>query len=322
MKDLEVLWKGKWVSVVSPKDAPYEAVDEKDIVLVLPIINNKLGIRLETCPPYQIKDHTGESKYYTIISGKIEGGEDYKQSAFRELKEEAGVELKDSNIIVVFKDLPLCKSTDMRATCVVITSDSYDYEKSRGDGTKYEKESQTTWVSYDELFSLISTHQNIDSLLFQAFFYVLPFLKKDEERFIPGSNQNIYTITHLGNNLYQVNNEELVIDEIQVKNLIKSASQVSDVFVDSVVDSLQKGNSATLKLANKGMVVNLYEVEYPAPKDPNKETQELAGRLNEYNDFVSQYIFPSSKPQDVIIGLKEELFPDHSKDSISNTGKI
>jgi 8-oxo-dGTP pyrophosphatase MutT (NUDIX family) len=177
MLNFETLWKGKWVSVISPENAPYECLHEKDIVIVFPIITeiqefgnfkapiSKIGIRKEFCPPYMVKDNSGEQLYYTVITGKLDKeGESKKDAALRELEEEAGVKFTDGDISKVFEDMPVCKSTDMRATLFVVEVDKYEKHKPEGDGTENEKKSETIWVTWNELSDILKK-PNIDFLL-------------------------------------------------------------------------------------------------------------------------------------------------------------
>jgi len=169
-QELETLWKGKWVSVVSPKDHPYEALHEPDVVLVLPIIEEKkVIIREEFCPPYGMKDEHQNNVFYTLISGKIEEGESVIDTALRETYEESGIELLEPcETHVVFENLPICKSTSMRGTLVILFIKNSQYALHRfppGDGTKYEKISRSFSVTIRELLDEIVDSGREDFLL-------------------------------------------------------------------------------------------------------------------------------------------------------------
>ena len=88
---LKELWKGKFMSIVSPIDAPYEAVNEKDCIIVIPIMRvgngTRVIIRKEYCPPYFAREEKPRL-YYTVISGQIDAGEKDDQAMLRELEEE------------------------------------------------------------------------------------------------------------------------------------------------------------------------------------------------------------------------------------------
>ena len=181
MTKFDTLWKGKWVSVISPENAPYECLHEKDVVLIIPIrevdkegySHQEIGIRLEDCPPYLVKDQSSSKKFYTVISGKIDGEETAKEAALRELKEEAGVVYKEGNIYKVFASLPLCKSTDLRATMLIVECDEFEEVTAKGDGTEHEKNSKTIWVSVNELHGILEK-PNIDVLLYAVSKIVIP----------------------------------------------------------------------------------------------------------------------------------------------------
>lgn len=165
--NIKTLWQGKWISVVSPVDSPYEAIHEKDIVIVIPIITrNKLrhvGIRYEHCPPYFIKDEN-EQNYYTVISGKIEDGENAEQTAVRELQEESGVIALEYECEIIADKIPICKSTDMRATICKLNIKRCNLENPKGDGTVNEEKSKTIWIPENK-WNEINQIQNKDFLL-------------------------------------------------------------------------------------------------------------------------------------------------------------
>ena len=162
------LWQGDWISIVSPDDYDYEAVHEMNGVLVVPILFDKdkplIGIRKEFCPPYFIKgEKPDDGLFYTAISGGVEDGEDPRDAAFRELKEEAGIIPTAYVIKEVYKNINFVKNTDALSSCYLIKIFSYDGEKPKGDGTENEEKSSTVWVSHKRLKTLLK-EKNIDLL--------------------------------------------------------------------------------------------------------------------------------------------------------------
>lgn len=115
-------------------------------------------------------------------------------------------------------------------------------------------------------------------------------------------------VTSLKNGYFQLDNEEIPVDEPTLKALVASITGWDDAKVLTWLSGLAEGKEAQLrtKLADIGTVVNIYEVEYPTPKDPNKATQELAGRVDEYNDFVSQQVLPDIPAADVIVKTRAQ----------------
>ena len=105
--------------------------------------------------------------------------------------------------------------------------------------------------------------------------------------------------------LYQINNSNTPLDITSLRELLKESSNVSNM--NDWLDILdEKGNNEfELKTAEKGTVVNIYEVEYPTPSDPNKETQEMARAVDEYEDFITQNLFPGITPEDIIVTQRE-----------------
>lgn len=60
-----------------------------------------------------------------------------------------------------------------------------------------------------------------------------------------------------------------------------------------------------VKEADTGVIVDMYEVDYPTPKSPLKQTQELAHYLDEQRDFVTQYLFPGSEVEDILVNVQD-----------------
>jgi len=176
--DFDILYQGDFINIVSPKDHPYEAVLERDLVLILPIIKGKIGLRLELCPPYLIRDATKEERYYTIISGGIEEEEDPKKAMTRELREESGVIVKKGRFVRLFEKIAYTKVTASRVTLFVVFVEEYEEEKIEGDGTEYEEKSKTIWLSFEEFEKLFSEKKNIDFLLVSAFFILKGLFNK------------------------------------------------------------------------------------------------------------------------------------------------
>lgn len=181
----ELLMKGKWVDFVSFNG--YEVLDEnKKLVMILPIIKSSqksgaseellYGFRFEYCPPYMYYDNK-ERNWYTVISGGLEKGESSLDGALRELREEAGLivpNLKNVDVELKNKNIPLCKSTTLRADIMVIdlTKSDVSWEDPSGDGTDAESKSNTVWLTSEEVESTLT--KNCDLLMT----YFATFIKK------------------------------------------------------------------------------------------------------------------------------------------------
>ena len=168
MLDFKTIWAGEHIEVVSPKDVHYECVNEKDIVIALPIVTRKdgkklVGIRYEYCPSYFIKDDKVRN-YYTVLSGKIEDGEKPEAAVLRELREESGVIAENPNIIEVCSNIPICKSTNMRAFIYVVEIGKFKKEVPKGDGTRSEELSKTIWMDVGNIYKLLDM-DNVDFLV-------------------------------------------------------------------------------------------------------------------------------------------------------------
>lgn len=162
MVKFKTLYKGEYLDLISPIDTPYECLHEKDNVIILPIIKNKVGIRYEYCPPYFIKEEK-ERNYYTVISGGKDESNS-KDTAIRELYEEAGIIVKKARLYRLYEGIAFVKSTDMRSNLLLIIIEDYEKEKPSGDGTENEEKSKTLWVTLEELKEILKK-DNIDSLL-------------------------------------------------------------------------------------------------------------------------------------------------------------
>lgn len=180
MLNFKVLWKGKHIQIVSPTEYEYEAVHEPNVIIVLPVLvvkskfvkgltNYYLAIRKEVCPPYLIKDDGYGPHYYTTITGRMDKqGESPEETMKRELIEEAGIELIDYTIMSYKKNIPVCKTTDMRAHIYTLLVDKFNTVKAVGDGTVTEAMSETIFVELGKMNDIIEK-PNVDFLLYGGY---------------------------------------------------------------------------------------------------------------------------------------------------------
>jgi hypothetical protein len=114
------------------------------------------------------------------------------------------------------------------------------------------------------------------------------------------------TIKKIGN-LYQIDDNETPIDSATLRNTLASLTNSDDPKVSKIMDDIDEKEETSLEIqGSKGVVVDLYEVDYQSA-DPMKETQNLAKSLNEKRDFVTQYLFPDSTTDDVLVGLRQDV---------------
>jgi hypothetical protein len=116
-------------------------------------------------------------------------------------------------------------------------------------------------------------------------------------------------ISYLGNELFQLDDNEIPVETTDIARLAIATGQCkteeeSIAFAESVKTT---GEGNLQVEANKGVIVNIYEVDYPQPKNPRLETQELAGSVREERDFVTQYVYPSTEVEDVVVVLRKDL---------------
>jgi 8-oxo-dGTP pyrophosphatase MutT (NUDIX family) len=188
MLEFRELWKGEYLSIVSPIKYQYEAVHEKDVITVLPVvvvkskfvkglINYYLVIRKEVCPPYLIKDQGIDEYFYTPITGKMDKeGESSEETMKRELIEEAGIELVDYEMILHKKKMPVCKTSDMRMDLFILLVNSFNPVEPVGDGTEMEKISTSIFVKLGEMHNIIEK-PNVDFLLYGSYKILMDVIK-------------------------------------------------------------------------------------------------------------------------------------------------
>lgn len=130
---------------------------------------------------------------------------------------------------------------------------------------------------------------------------------------------SLIKISSVGENLYQYGEQEIPIDRETLLSILKVEARENHS-PESFVDDVDKNGSGEYekKTANKGVIVDVYEVEYPAPSNPMKETQELAKNLDEYNDFITQYLFPGSNVEDINVELHSQIEKDRQTKNASS----
>lgn len=139
-------------------DRGYEFVDEGDCVAVLPMYRDTDGrlryvVRREVCPTYQSKrpDLPEDSKFWTLVGGRIDPGEHAFNAMKRELLEETGIALGTFDVIIEYPRVPLCKSSNVRITFYVILMNEFEMHAPLGDGSHWEAASETVHISESDL---------------------------------------------------------------------------------------------------------------------------------------------------------------------------
>ena len=138
-------------------------------------------------------------------------------------------------------------------------------------------------------------------------------------------------ISYLGNNLFQLDDSTIPLETEDIKRLAMDAGKMSECQAKAFLEKLESSGEADPETtAATGVVVNVYEVDYAPPKDPNLETQQLGSTVRENRDFITQYLFPSTNTQDVIVGLRKDLeehgggdrMPKNKKTSLKGWRKV
>ena len=122
----------------------------------------------------------------------------------------------------------------------------------------------------------------------------------------------IHKVSYIAEDAFQVDNETVPLDEQSLVQLAQEMGGWDEGSARGWVEQVKLKKVGELETeANKGVVVDLYEVNYPAPADPMKETEQLASHLDEHKDFITQYLFPGSDSQDIVVGTETEIEKRH-----------
>lgn len=170
--EYNTLWQGDYISVVSPKNVPYECVLDSNCVLAIPLKDGLIGIRSEVVPSYEILDENQNLHFYTVVAGMVEDGESYEDALYRELKEETGVTILEGELFE-FSTIPLFKVLANRFKLYIVDIKEYTEEEPLGDGGDIEAQSTTDWVTMEDLKNIITLGGNYDMTLLLAYYILL-----------------------------------------------------------------------------------------------------------------------------------------------------
>lgn len=148
---MEVKYSGDHLSIISPENYEYESVHEADMVLCLPLVDGKYIIRKEVCPAYEVKEKEGNDRFWTMVSGTVEEGENPLQTLKREMGEETPVLPKRIRVIQSRKEIPFVKVTTQRTSIYHFEVLEYKKTEAAGDGSQVESQSTHEFVTSSEL---------------------------------------------------------------------------------------------------------------------------------------------------------------------------
>jgi len=155
----------------------YEIVKESDIVIVLPYFIDEAAIvlRHEAVPTFQyfykdLKDYKHVTNFLTILSGRVEPGENIKNTVRRELYEEAGIVLSSTYDFDIEKSVFMTKGNVGRYHMVILELRYNDFKlvSPPGDGSHLEKISRTLKIGLGDIDSL-KTHDLITEYMITKF---------------------------------------------------------------------------------------------------------------------------------------------------------
>lgn len=134
----KVLWENKWFKIVEKTDK--DGAQMSGIqpllgnVVVVPYVKEgdkitKVGVMNEVNPLW------GEGTHVTTITGGVEEGEDNLEAAKRELKEEAGYDVEDSDKWQFICEVKVSKIVDGVQPCFVVDVTGLEIGEASKDGT-------------------------------------------------------------------------------------------------------------------------------------------------------------------------------------------
>ncbi|MCL5433538.1 MAG: NUDIX hydrolase [Candidatus Marsarchaeota archaeon] len=159
----KILYKGKQFSVVEEDTKinnhkfKFIRFIEKNTVIILPIINNKIILERQYRPAIG-------NYIYELPAGHIENGEDPKTAAKRELKEETGYTAK--NIKLMFESYPRIGTSDVISKYYI----AKDLTKGKATPEK-DEDIEIKLVPIENLIKMIKNNKIKDSKTVTAVLY-------------------------------------------------------------------------------------------------------------------------------------------------------
>ncbi len=115
-----------------------------------------------------------------------------------------------------------------------------------------------------------------------------------------GKNAMLIKVTSLGDDLYKVNDEDTPIDKQELEGIVKDERHRLDNFWKD----LEEKKQASLELkADTGLVVDMFEVEYPQGQGSEEEVLQ---NLDRKKDLVNEMVLPDTTIPDINVSVKRE----------------
>ena len=150
----KVLYENEWVTVKETND-DFVYTEGTDGVAIVPVKKDKDGVKILLRKEFtQLHE---DNFLTTIITGRKDEGEDYIETAIRELEEEAGISGISSEQCIDMGDLLLGKDRTIPDRVFIIDVSNGKFGEAEGDGTIYEENSHNFWIDIDEVTKYMLT---------------------------------------------------------------------------------------------------------------------------------------------------------------------
>ena len=155
----KVLYSNNWFDIIErthDNEASMTGVKTKyGNVVVLPYTRengkiNKVGVM------YEINPLWGDGQHPTTVTGGIEDGEDNLEAAKRELKEEAGYDVPNSDKWEFICEINASKLIDLRQPCFAVDVTGLETGEATKDGTINEELSEFKMVDVREAIRIVN----------------------------------------------------------------------------------------------------------------------------------------------------------------------
>lgn len=165
VKKDDILFSNDYIELINFED--WTLIKDHDIAICIPYLieTNQIIIRQEYIPTYKYVD--GQEYHVALVGGCIEDDETPEEAITRELKEEAGIVLKEGYNIEMLKPLYISKGSINKFYPCIIPLNEREYEEiiPTTDGSVVEKKSKSVKVDAKYIDSINTSDLITDYML-------------------------------------------------------------------------------------------------------------------------------------------------------------